>query len=151
MILTLIFVFILVLGITGIIICSCRPWYERSDFLGFLSIALIAIGLIGSVVFGVLAATAHSKPFAKAEEIRLEEKQESLNSTYEYLTSSGYYSPSIVEITSYNKDVADFKSEIRSTKMQLKNPWINWFVCPAASKFDENSVEYLVYPPKDKS
>lgn len=150
MILTLIFIGVLVLGIVGLILYDKAPIYRQLDFIEFLSISFIIIGLIGSIVCVTLIGVAHTKNIAKAEEIRFEEKQESLNSTYEYLTSNGYYSPSIVEITSYNKEVSDFKSEIRSTKIKLKNPWINWFVCPAASKFDENSVEYLVYPPKDK-
>ena len=150
MILTLIFICLLVLGIVGLILYDKAPIYKQLDFIEFLSIVFILIGLIGSVVCVTLAGVARVKATAKAEEIRLEEKQEALNSTYEYLTSNGYYSPSIVEINSYNKEVSDFKAKIRSTKMQLKNPWINWFVCPAASKFDENSVEYFVYPPKDK-
>ena len=139
-----IFLFLLIVGIVGIILYdnTYNTIFDNEYVLGGSVIATV-LGAIGMFILAILIIVFNSQLTIATETASLEAQQLSINATYEYLTSNEYHDISIVEITNYNKEVAEFKSKIISTKISRNNPWINWLVCPAACAFDENSVKYI--------
>jgi len=66
-----------------------------------------------------------------------------LNSTKEYIaTITDDYVRSLA-VKEYNNEVKSFKLQIKESKCNLDNGWVNWYTCSKYKELDENVVEYI--------
>ena len=116
MILTLLAIFILMVGIFCLVIeRKCYLWDEALCFIGGLS---LVIGAIFSLVF--IGVTFSNRCTLNIEyENKLAEKQ-----MLEYRIEQG---EEIAGNELLYTQVVEFNNELRSVKYWSKNPWTNWF------------------------
>ena len=138
MILTLIFGVLTLAAIVFLILAL----KVNDDFL-FFSVAAGGLGVIPFIIMLFMIISAQS-PYTK-EKARLNYSQTitQLNATIQYIDNiSDDYARSIA-VEQYNSDVKKFKQEIAYSKINLKNPWINWFESYVYNEFDIDIVSYI--------
>ena len=112
------------------------PWIILSAFSGIVGIIelVVAIGVIIS----------NNVPIAQERaRIQYNVRVEELASTREAILQINDDYARSVSITQYNTLVREFKEDIETTQLNLKNPWINWFNNYAYKDFDANIVSYI--------
>lgn len=144
MLITIICIAVLAIGIVSLIINNSR-WWRAPDAFGYIGTAATILGGISTAmcIILILIYAPKSGPMSTSTKIDLEEQKVQLNSTYEYLTTTEPSDISRIEISEYNKDVADYKSNIKSMRYCKNNIWISWFVSPAWLEFNEEDVSYI--------
>lgn len=143
MLITIICIAILAVGITLLIISD--HWWRAPDAFEYVGTAGAVLGGIGTLTCLILILIFAPKggPIYNGTKIGLEEDRAQLTSTYEYLTTTEPSDISRIEVNEYNKNVAEYKSNIRSMKYCINSVWINWFISPAWSEFNEEDVSYI--------
>lgn len=61
--------------------------------------------------------------------------------TFETLSTVEYYK----KVEKYNKDIYDFKVDIKQQQYDYSNPWISWFISPACFSVTDETLDSLTY------
>lgn len=128
-----------------------NDYYDISDVknvwaLVFIGINLLALVIMGACVIGAKNTWSVRSTEAKITEriVELENNQKSLLKFYETgvtkdidISASGLPE----RIREHNSDVAGLLKTIKTSKIDISNPWINWFINPAYQTADVARVE----------
>ena len=143
MILTIIFAIFLIACITLLIILKIKnDPYDITDEPQFiLGVILSSIwGIALSITIGI--SVSQNNDYAKKQEtIAIQERIDSINATRNALERKDTIS--VIEITTYNNEVKELKTDILQYQQALKNPWINWFYNPVWNNYSVDCVSYL--------
>lgn len=142
MILTILWIVALLVDIILIVITAIRYFHDCCDDILpmvdlFLSLAVIcsAIPLISFLI-------KTNNPINKKNmRIKLDNQIASLNATYSVISKRE--DNSIVEISTYNSLVKEYKEEIDKAHYCRNNLWINWFTCSIYDDYTGNEVQYF--------
>ena len=124
--------------------------YIKRDWLGweenwFLTGLAGGLGFgIGLITCSIMCIVANSTTFKENKRISLNETiVEIMNTRYVLEHRAETETVTVLEINTYNEKVRNFKNEIKKNQAMLKDPWVNWFVCPVYNEYDPDVVSYL--------
>ena len=146
MILLIIFGVLFILGMLFIILELSLPVYNPEICKGLLPCGVIfaIIGTIGLLCCG-LASLVNQSNFNKIR-VRTEyqERITSINNTKSILESQLETNTlTILEISEYNNNVREFKTELKTQQAKTKSPWIGCLCCSVCNEFSVDAVNYL--------
>lgn len=122
----------------------CLYTYYKVDDVSILGTCLLALGggiFLGCGIVGIIK---NSSAMNAYKTISLQERIDSINNSKKALENkieSNTYT--VLDVSSYNDSVREYKTDVATAQMRLNNPWINIFECSAYKNFDVNAVSYL--------
>ena len=146
MIVTIIGIVLILLAVVCLIVYELLEkrgiWENHTNWV----ILSASSGIVGLIVltFAVGFILSNNVPIAQEKaRIQYNVRVEELASTREAILQINDDYARSVSITQYNTLVREFKEDIETTQLNLKNPWINWFNNYAYKDFDANIVSYI--------
>lgn len=119
---------IMICLIVGTILCFVvagyylNRWYDWTDLVGIISLALGMIGVVVLIVLTVEIITVHANPEGQLAAYQTEKAM------LEYrLDQKEYLNDNNVGMTELMEDIAEYNSNLTEAQHGLKNPWVNWF------------------------
>ena len=119
---------IMICIIVGTILCfvvagfCLNHWYDWTDLVGIISLALGMIGVVVLIVFTVEIISVHANPEGQLAAYQTEK------AILEYrLDQKEYLNDNNVGMTELMEDIAEYNSNLTEAQHGLKNPWVNWF------------------------
>lgn len=119
---------IMICLIVGTILCfvvagyCLNHWYDWTDLVGIISLALGMIGVVVLIILTVEIITAHANPEGQLAAYQTEKAM------LEYrLEQKEYLNDNNVGMTELMEDIAEYNSNLTEAQHGLKNPWVNWF------------------------
>ena len=144
-------IIIIILSVVFLISIALIIWGANHDndvqccgiFLGIL----FGLGLFLSLSVGTITSKNVDSYRNESKRISLNETIEELNATYESLINTQNSSNTInrTDIVEYNNKVRNFKNSVKQGQLNLKNPWINWYVSVVWNEYSEDQVTYFIY------
>jgi hypothetical protein len=106
-------------------ICGCVLlwWANRQLYyhrLEFISICIMATGLVMTMVFGISAICVASQETVEAKSgiAYYNELRSEISNAVNYDS---------VAVQNLNQNIMDYNQKIRTAQEYLKNPWLNWY------------------------
>ena len=119
---------IMICLIVGTILCfvvagyCLNHWYDWTDLVGIISLALGMIGVVVLIVLTVEIITVHANPEGQLAAYQTEKAM------LEYrLDQKEYLNDNNVGMTELMEDIAEYNSNLAEAQHGLQNPWVNWF------------------------
>ena len=119
---------IMICLIVGTILCfviagfCINHWYDWTDLVGIISLALGMIGVVVLIILTVEIISVHANPEGKLAAYQTEKAM------LEYrLDQKEYLNDNNVGMTELMEDIAEYNSNLAEAQHGLKNPWVNWF------------------------
>ena len=109
-------------------------------------VSLGGIMLFGAVLLGLsgVAIGKHSNIFNNKVRVECQERIDSLNNSRSFLEKKIESNTiTVLEISSYNDSVREFKTELTQKQLELDSYWIGLYTCPAYNEFSPDAVSYL--------
>ena len=119
---------IMICLIVGTILCfvvagyCLNHWYDWTDLVGIISLALGMIGVVVLIVLTVEIISVHANPEGQLAAYQTEKAM------LEYrLDQKEYLNDNNVGMTELMEDIAEYNSNLAEAQHGLQNPWVNWF------------------------
>ena len=119
---------IMICLIVGTILCFAvagyclNHWYDWTDLVGIISLALGMIGVVVLIVLTVEIISVHANPEGQLAAYQTEKAM------LEYrLDQKEYLNDNNVGMTELMEDITEYNSRIIKAQHGLQSPWVNWF------------------------
>jgi len=143
MLLFILFAVVLLVGIGLLILKEKIDWDSIPYYISFIAGGILSfIAVLGIIICSTVAITSNVPSVKNKARIYLDQKIEAIQSDYNYIQTITDDKAKSIAVVEYNKEVKEFKTELKSEQYYLNSIWFNWYTCPA---YNEYSVEVVVY------
>lgn len=145
MLLFILFVVVLLVGIGLLILKETKfEWDSIPYNISFIVGAIFsAIAGLGVIICSIAAIVSNFPSLKNKVKINLDQKIEELQSDYNYIQTITDDKARNIAVVEYNKEVKEFKTELKSKQYYLNNIWYNWYTCPVYNDYDVEVVVYI--------
>ena len=152
MILLIIFGVLLVGGVVFAILGTFEVFKDRDSYYSeFNEVSQVGgaivglVGFLGLSICSIIALVNNCSNFYKNKvRIEYQERINSIENTRIALENQLSSSTlTVLEISSYNDTVREFKTQLKQEQLLLKDPWVGCLCCPVCNEFSVDVVSYI--------